>query len=226
MDHPSRRQFVAASLAGLPLITGGAATLAAVSSASAQSNFTTDPVLDAIIADFRELKREGEEKPGQRRGVVRAAETLTGVLAAHLGQHHDAELKRGIRRQLQRKGRQALVQELSAAINKPEVTHEAIDGILTRLERDGMRGVLLDMQRAIKRLRENVPPDYVAVRGATQFDFCSDLRWFIEMAEMSAALACALAAGMAGLNPGADAACAGTTMALALYLAMKMWYGC
>jgi hypothetical protein len=52
------------------------------------------------------------------------------------------------------------------------------------------------------------------------------LRWFIEMAEMAAAIACALAAGMGGLNPAADAACAGATAALAGYLVMKWWYGC
>jgi len=231
MNQPSRRRFVAVSLAGLPVMVGGAATLVGISSgtldASAQqSNSTTDTVLDAIMADFRELQREGDEKPGQRRGVVRAAETLTGVLAAHLGQHHDAELKRGIRQQLQRKGRQALVQELSVRINKPEFTHEVIDAMLSRLERDGTRGVLLDVQKAIRRMRENMPPDYLAVRAGTQYDFCSDLRWFIDLAEMMAALSCALALGMAGLNPGADAACAGATAALGMYLAMKMWYGC
>jgi hypothetical protein len=229
MSHPSRRQFVAASLSGLPVVVGGTLvgiTSRPVDASAQQSSPAADTVLEAIAADFHELRREGEQKPGQRRGVVRAAETLTGVLAAHLGQHYDVELKRQIRQQLRRKGLQALVQELSATINRPDITHDAIEKTLRRLERDGMRGLLLDVQKTITRMREHMPPDFAAVRHATQFDFCSDLRWFIDLAEMSAAIACALALGMAALNPGADAACAGATAALAMYFAMKIWYGC
>ena len=215
----SRREFVGTT----------AFALAGVSSAAGigqEQRQNSDPVLDAIVANFKELRRDGDEQPGQRRGVLRATETLTGVLAAHLSRHYDPDLKRSIRQQLQRKGRAALVQELTTRVNKPGITHEAIYSMLARLERDGMGGVLRDVQKATRRMRENAPPDYLQVRSVTQFDFCSDLNWIIGITEMSAALACALAAGFAALNPAADAACAGATMALALYLAMKMWYNC
>ena len=125
-----------------------------------------------------------------------------------------------------RKGRQALVQEITTKVNKPEITHEAIDAMLTRLERDGMGGVLRQVQKAITRMRENAPEPVLLARSTTQYDFCSDLNWIIQLTEMTATLACALAYAMLGLNPEADAACAGLQMALALYLAMKLWYNC
>src|SRR5215203_4808941 len=240
MHQPSRRQFVTTSLVGLPMLAGGTATLLGSPpltldgaeqrglpdklEAGVQSPSNSDPVLDAIVSDFREVRREGDEKPSQRRGAVRAIETLTGVLAAHLSKHYDADVKRAIRLQLQRKGRQALVHEITTRVNKSEITHEAIDAMLTRLERDGVGGVLREAQKSIKRMRENMPPDYLQVRSVTQYDFCSDLNWMIQLAEMCSAIACAVAMGSAGVNPAADAACAGTTAALAGYLAMKWWY--
>jgi len=86
--------------------------------------------------------------------------------------------------------------------------------------------VLREVQQRIKRLRDNLPPDYLQARAATQYDFCSDLNWIIGITEMMMAIACALAEGMLGLNPAADAACAGASAALAMYLIMKMWYNC
>jgi hypothetical protein len=239
MHHPSRRRFVAASLAGLPILAGGTASLFGSSftlnaaeprglnsrpDAGVQSPPHSDPVLDAIVADFRELRREGDEKPGQRRGAVRGIETLTGVLAAHLGKHYDPEIKRLIRQA--RKNRQAFVHNVVTKANKPEFTHEKVDAMLTRLERDGLGGVFRDIQKGIRRMRDNMPPDYLQVRSATQYDFCADLRWMIELAEFASALACSLAVGFGGANAAADAACAGAGMALAGYLAMKWWYGC
>jgi hypothetical protein len=217
---PSRRQFVA-SIAVVPFLPQAAL------GAQAQVQSPTDPVLDDIVSQFEELRREGDEKPAQRKGVIRAAETLTGVLAAHLGQHHDPELKRALRRGIQRRGRQALVQELTATLNKPEMTHERVDAMLTRLDRDGMRGILLDGQKTLKRIRENAP-DQIALASSTtmQYDFCADLNWIIQIAEMAALLACMLAVDFLGLNPAADAACAAAQAALLMYLAMKMWYGC
>ena len=199
MNQPSRRQFVSASLAGLPVLASGTATLVGISSrtltASAQqSNSMTDHVLDAIMADFRALRREGDEKPAQRRNILRATESLTGLLAAQLGQQYDPDLKRAIRQQLQRKGRQALVQEITAMANKPEITHEKIDAMLTWLQRDGIRGVLLDAQKGLRRMRENMP-DYLQARSTTQYDFCADLHWIISIAESAAAIACAIAVG-------------------------------
>jgi hypothetical protein len=220
-----RRQFVGATAFAF------AGLVPATRATQAQSQ-SSDPVLDSIIADFQQLRREGDEKPGQRRGAVRAAEALTGILAAHLAQRYDPAMKRTIRQQLRAKGRQALVQELTTRANKPDITHERVDAMLTRFEQDGMGGVLRDVQKGLKRMRENMP-DYAQVRAVkaeafvtTQYDFCQDLNWMIQMTEMMAALACGIAQGFAGLNPEADAACAGLTVTLAMYLAMKWWYNC
>ena len=149
MHHPSRRRFVTTLAVGTPLLLLGAPSV------EAQQPYT-DPVLDSIISDFRDLAREWEEKPNQRRSVLRASEALTGVLAAHFGKNYDANLRRGLRRQLQRKGRQAFVQEMTAKINKADITHEKMDAAITLLERRGVEGALRDAQKALRKLRDNV----------------------------------------------------------------------
>ena len=238
MHQPSRRQFVTTSLVGLPILAGGTAALLGSSSftldaaegqgsagkppAGVQSPPYSDPVLDAILADFAELKREGDAKPSARKGSARGMETLTGVLGAHLGQHYDAALKRGLRQQIRQQGRQAFVQDIVTRANKAEFTHEKAAAMLERLERDGMSGVLRDIQKAMKRVRESLPPDVMQVRATMQYDFCADVRWMIELAEFSCALAC----GFAFLGPEAVAACTASTIFLAGVMAMKWWYGC
>lgn len=217
-----RRQFVGTTAFAF----AGIAPASAIGKETIQSQPYSDPVLDAIMADFRELRREGDEKPGQRRGAVRAAETLTGVLAAHLSKQFDPDLKRGIRQQLRRKSRQALVQEIVTRANKPEITHQGLDAMLGRLERDGMGGVLREVQTTIKRMRDNMPPEFLQARSATQYDFCADLNWMISLTEMTSAFICGLALLEVWLNPGADAACGASLIALSMYLAMKMWYNC
>src|SRR5690348_9709808 len=87
----SRRQFLAGVGAGVPLL------LLQKPEAQAQSS-PSDPVLDAMIADLAELTREGNASPAARKGVLRAAEALTGAMAVHLGQHYDGTLKSSIRR--------------------------------------------------------------------------------------------------------------------------------
>lgn len=217
-----RRQFVGTTAFAF----AGLAPAGAIGKGAIQSQPYSDPVLDAIIADFHELRREGDAQPGQRRGAVRAAETLNGVLAAHLGKHYDQDLKRAIRQQLQRKGRQALVQDITAKANKADITHEKVDAMLTRLDRDGMAGVLRDVQKVLKRLRDN-HPDFLQVRATTvQYDFCADLNWIILLTETAAAIACSLAMANGGVNPAFDAACLAATAALAMYLMMKIWYNC
>lgn len=238
MHQPSRRQFVTTSLVGLPMLAGGTATLLGsppftlnaaeqrglVSKANVgvQSPPNSDPVLDAMLADFAELKREGDAKPSARKGAARGMETLTGVLAAHLGTHYDADLKRGIRLQLRQQGRQAFVHDIVTRVNKAEFTHEKVAATLTRLERDGISGILRDIQKAMKRVRESLPPDVMQVRATMQYDFCADVRWMIEMAEFAAALAC----GLAFLGPEAVAACTAASLYLAGMLALRYWYGC
>ncbi|MEO5740205.1 MAG: hypothetical protein ABIS29_06395, partial [Vicinamibacterales bacterium] len=185
MHQPSRRQFVTTSLAGLPILAGGTASLLGSPSftlkaaepqglvskpeTSVQSPPHSDPVLDAMLADFAELKREGDAKPSARKGSARGMETLTGVLAAHLGQHYDAALKRRLRQQLRQQGRQAFVQDIVTRANKPELTHEKATAMLMRLERDGMSGILRDIQKTMKRVRESLPPDVMQVRATMQY---------------------------------------------------------
>ena len=74
----------------------------------------------------------------------------------------------------------------------------------------------------MKRVRESLPPDVMQVRATMQYDFCADVRWMIEMAEFSAALAC----GLAFLGPAAAAACTAASLYLAGMLALRYWYGC
>jgi hypothetical protein len=214
-----RREFVGTTA----FLFAGLGSAAAIRQEARENS---DPVLEAILADFRELIHEGNERPAARRGAVRGFETLTSVLAAHLGNVYDANMKNNLRRQLRSKGRQALVHEITVKANRPEITHEGIDAMITRFEREGMAGVLRDVQNTLKRIRENLPPDYLQARAVIQYQYCSDLIWMIGILEFSAALACALAAGMVGLNPEADAACAGAQAGLAAALAMKWWYGC
>ena len=214
-----------ASLLGSPRSTLDAAQQRGLVSrvdASVQSPPYSDPVLDALLADFAELKREGDAKPSSRKGAARGMETLTGVLAAHMGKHYDPDLKRGMRQQIRLHGRQALVQDIVTRANKPEFTHEKVDAMLTRLERDGMSGILRDLQKTMKRVRESLPPDVMQVRSTAQFDFCADVRWMVDIAEFSAALAC----GVAWVGPAAAAACSGASVYLAGVLALKWWYGC
>lgn len=213
-NKKSRRQFVLSVAAGVPL-------LALAGKVEAQQ--TSDPVLDQILADFKELKREGDEKPAQRRAAVRGFETLTGVLAAHYGKNYDADLKRVIRRGLQTKGRQALVHEITSKINKPGITHEKVDAALALMERDGLAGVLREGQKAFKRVRENAPE---VMQVKLQFDFCADARWYADLYDMMAQVACIMSAVFGGTNFAADLACIMLGIEAVAFKATIMWMGC
>lgn len=210
----SRRQFLAGVGAGVPLL------LLQKPEAQAQSS-PSDPVLDAMIADLAELTREGNASPAARKGVLRAAEALTGAMAVHLGQHYDGTLKSSIRRL--GVNRQAFVQDVTTRINKPEITPEKVEAALRVLEKDGLKGALLRSRQVLKRVRENAPEVLMVKR---QFDFCAELRWMVELQDMIASMACLLSLAFGGTNIAADLACAAMTTDAILLHATAMWFGC
>ena len=212
----NRRQFLGTSV--------GASVLLLPFDLQAQSPSESDPVLEQIMADLSELKKEGDAKPGNRKGSFRGIEALTGVIATHYGKTYDQDLKRKIK-QLGRK-RTAFVQDVVTSVNKPEFTHEVAELMLTRLEKEGLSGIMRDVQRKMRRLRENTPVDILPVRASMQYDFCSDLIWMIQLMEGVTAIACGFAGLQLGLNIGANITCASLTMQLGIYYSLRWWYGC
>ena len=231
MQQTSRRQFVTASLAGLPMLAyaSPAAPAAPASQAAARAQagaVLVDPVLEQTITTLRELVAEGEAKPASRKASARAIEATLGVQAAHIGLHYDAQVQRALRRRQARIGRAAFVDELVRSAHdhkRHTVTHEQVELVLTKLEQGGFSGCLRDLQRAVRAARLNAPE---AVQAAAllpgQFDFCADLRWVIEIAEQAAAIICAIAV----LEPtlALEPFCAAAGLAVAMYKAMQWWW--
>ena len=230
MQQTSRRQFVAASLAGLPMLAHASAAAPAALSTQAASgqprNVLVDPVLEQTFQTLRELAAEGQAKPSSRKASARAIEATLGVQAAHIALHYDPQLQRALRRRAARVGRAALIDELVRSAHDHQrhtVTHEQVEVVLTKLEQGGFAGCLRDLQRALSAARLNAPD---AVQAASllpaQYDFCSDLRWVIEIAEQAAAIICSIAM----LEPtwALEPFCAAAGLAVATYKAMQwMW---
>lgn len=230
MQQTSRRQFVAASLAGLPMLAHASAAAPAALSTQAASgqprNVLVDPVLEQTFQTLRELAAEGQAKPSSRKASARAIEATLGVQAAHIALHYDPQLQRALRRRAARVGRAALIDELVRSAHDHQrhtVTHEQVEVVLTKLEQGGFAGCLRDLQRALRAARLNAPD---AVQAASllpaQYDFCSDLRWVIEIAEQAAAIICSIAM----LEPtwALEPFCAAAGLAVATYKAMQwMW---
>jgi hypothetical protein len=227
MHQPSRRQFVAASLAGLPVMAlGGSMGSSQGKPAAPRPDIAADPVLDHINASLRELYSEGENKPGARREVTRAIEATLGVQAAHIARHYDPLLKEALRQREQRLGRPALVEEMVAAArrkNLPNVTHELVDEAVSRIARYGLSGCIRDGQRTIRAIRLRAPDAVHAVSMApAQYDFCSDLAWIIEVTTMIIAISCVLA-----FSPAFELAlpvCWAAEAYMAGLLLMKAWW--
>ena len=231
MQQKSRRQFVTASLAGLPMLAySSSATTAAFAPQAASRGQSgpvlVDPVLDQSITTLRELVAEGDAKPASRKASARAIEATLGIQAAHIGLHYDAQLQRGLRRRQARVGRAALIDEMVRSArdhNHHTVTHELVDTVLTKLEQGGFSGCLRDLQRALRAARLNAPD---AVQAATlrpaQFDFCSDVRMMIEFAETAMGIICAIAV----LEPtlALEPFCAAAGLILASYKALQWWW--
>jgi len=231
MQQPSRRQFVAASLAGIPMLahSSPAGTVAFTPQAASPGKaepILADAVLDQTITTVRELVGEGDARPASRKASARAIEATLGIQAAHIGLHYDAQVQRGLRRRQSRVGRAALIEELvsSARAHKSgSVTHELVDEVLTKLERAGFAGCLRDLQRALRAARLNAPDAFqAATLHPAQFDFCADVKRAIEAAEIAAGIICAIAA----LEPtlALEPFCAAAGLALATYKAMQWWW--
>jgi hypothetical protein len=227
----SRRQFVTASLAGLPLLAyaGSKAAPAFASQSLPQGGgrpVLVDPVLEQTIATVRELAAEAEARPSLRRENTRAIEATLAVQAAHIGHHYDAQVQRALRRRAARIGRAALVDELVRSAHDHQrhtVTHEQVDQVLTRLEQGGFSGCLRDLQRALRAARVNAANGVQAVALLPgQYDFCSDVRMMIEIAEQAAAIICSIAV----LEPtwALEPFCAAAGLIVAAYKAMQWWY--
>jgi hypothetical protein len=230
MQQPSRRQFVAASLAGLPMLvhSDAAAPLLAQQAASPGRGgpLLVDPVLDRTISTVRELVAEGDAKPASRKASARAIEATLGIQAAHIGLHYDAQVLRGLRRRQGRVGRAVLIDEMVRSAHdhgRHTVTHELVDSALTKLEAVGFSGCLRDLQRALRTARLNAPDaiQAAALRPA-QFDFCADVRMMIEAAEVAAGIICSIAV----LEPtlALEPFCAAAGLILAGYKALQWWY--
>ena len=220
---PDRRQFVA-SLAGVPLLFQFPRT--AVAQRSAPPAGFSDPVLEQIIADLRELRSEVEADRAPRKQTLRAIETTLGIQAAHFSAHYDAHVRTALRRREARLGRAGLVQELLNGAHdrkQHDVTYQAIDAALTRLDERGVSGALRDVRQAIRNIRLNAPDGLqpAALRGM-QFDYCSDLRWHIQLLETMVAIACSMALLVPG--PFGEAACGALTLALGLLYAQRMFW--
>ena len=231
MQQPSRRQFVAASLAGLPLLAHSSAAAPAgfgqqATTPARPGPALVDPVLERTIATVRELVAEGDAKPASRKASARAIEATLGIQAAHIGLHYDALVQRGLRRRQARVGRAVLIEEMVRSARdhgRHAVTHELVDAALTKLEQGGLSGCLRDLQRALRNARLNAPD---AVQAATlrsaQYDFCSDVRMMIEAAEVAAGIICSIAV----LEPtlALEPFCAAAGLILAGYKALQWWY--
>ena len=206
---PSRRQFVAA-LAAVPFLPDSVITQG--------RSPATDPVLDQILSDLRDLSSEFEAQPGNRKATMRAMESTLGVGAAHLAARYDADFKRALgRAQSKRSSRAALIQELvdqAHGKGRTTVTFDSMDSAMTRLNDRGLSGAFRDAQQITRRLRQQAPDQIQAAAARAQFDYCADLRWMIELMEAMVALACGIA--ILEPTPGGEIACGAMTLALGL----------
>jgi hypothetical protein len=185
-----------------------------------------DPVLEQTITAVRELVAEGDAKPSSRKASARAIEATLGVQATHIGLHYDVQIRRGLRRRQARIGRAALIDEVvrsAHAHKRHAVTHELVDTALTKLEQGGLSGCLRDLQQAVRAARLNAPDAFqAAALGPAQFDFCSDVKRAIELAEMAAAIVCSIAV----LEPtlALEPFCAAAGLLVAIYKGMEWWW--
>jgi len=232
MQQPSRRQFVAASLAGLPMLAQSstaapAKALPLQSASAAQLGIgAVDPVLAETIANLRELVSEGDAKPASRKEMGRAIETLMGIQAAHIGLHYDPHIQRALKRRIGRVGRAIFVDEIVKSARdqkRHHVTHELVDEALTKLAQHGFAGCIRDVQRAVRAARLHAPDAFLAAAlRPAQYDFCSDIKWIIEFAEMVAGIICIIA--MAEPTFALEPFCAAAQATVLTYKAMQWWW--
>jgi hypothetical protein len=221
MQQPSRRQFVAASLAGLPMLAH-ASSAPAVQRAGASG----DPVLDQTVASLRELVVEGEAKPGSRKEIGRAIEATLGLHAAHVAANYDARIQRALKLAEARLGRAALVEQVLRHAHhqgRHGITHDAVEATLTKLGKHGYAGSVRDLQKALRAARLQSADGLRAVTlTGTQYDFCTDVKWMIELAELAAGIICMIAA----MEPtfALEPFCIAAQANVLAYKAMQWWW--
>lgn len=220
----NRRHFVG-SLVGVPLLLGSAPAFSLTT-----QPVNRDPVLDQILADFRDLTAEAKARPDNRKATLRALETSLAIQAAHVSAHYDSHIQNSLKRRIARVGRATVVNEAVAfghgdrnGGQHPSVTFEAVEAAFTLLAQRGYAGILRDAQRALRQVRLQAPDavQAVSVRSA-QFDYCLDLRWQIQMLEAAMALTCSLA--LVEPTPFLEAGCAAQGIVLAGLLIQQMWW--
>ena len=230
MQQPSRRQFVAASLAGLPMLvqssTAAAPRLPPQAGGAGAPALTGDPVLDQTVASLRELVAEGEAKPESRREIGRAIEATLGLHAAHVAANYDARIQRGLKLAEARLGRAALVEQVlrhARHNGRHGITHEAADAMLTKLAKHGYAGAVRDLQKALRAARLQSPEGLRAVTlTGSQYDFCLDVKWMIELAEFAAGMICMFAAMEPTLA--LEPFCVAAQATVLAYKAMQWWW--
>jgi hypothetical protein len=225
--QPSRRQFVTASLAGVPLLVSGSVVASQLPGGAQVAPAAADPVLDHITATLRELVAEGEAIPAARKGAARGIEATLGVLAAHLETHYDPQLKQALQQHVTRVGRSALVDDVVRFARERKhdtVTHEMIERAVSAFEQRGLAGFVRDGRRAVREVRLRAPEGAARVAAMpAQFDYCADLKWMIELTNWVATLVCALA--ILEPTPGGEIAC-GTIMLFLGSLQALVWWFC
>lgn len=230
MQQPSRRQFVAASLAGLPMLAHASTTAPfgppQAASAAKPAIRTGDPVLDQTLTNLRDLVAEGDADPGVRKGAARAIEATLGVHAAHVAANYDARVKRALKLCEARFGRAGFIEEVvrhARQAGRHDVTHDKVDTALTLLEQHGAAGLVRDLQRAMRAARLRAPDALQAVAWRpAQFDFCADVGWIIELAEFAAGITCfiAFAEPTLALEP----FCVAATLYVTLLKGLRAWF--
>ena len=216
---PSRRQFVA-SIATVPFLPRGGGA----QPQRQPPGRAADVVLDQVLANLRELSGELESQPRSRKATLRALETTLGVGAAHLAANYDKEFQSALSRRQSRFGRAALTQDIVTHARESgnrDVTHEAIEAAMTRLEQRGLSGCFRDVQEVTRRIRLQAPEQIQAAASrAVQFDYCADLNWMIDLMNMTIQIVCAVA--ILEPTPGGEITCGALTLALGLLLLQKL----
>ena len=216
---PSRRQFVA-SIATVPFLVQSTNARQRAGAAAG------DPTLDQIVGDLRALIGEFETQPASRKATLRAMESTLGIGAAHLATRYDPDFQSTLRRRQRRQGRQALVQDLlhlAHESKRHDVSHDTIEAALTLLDQRGLAGCWRDLQQTVRKIRLQAPePLQAAALGHTQFDYCADLVWMINMMEGVVAIACGIA--ILEPTPGGEIVCGALTLALGLLLVQRTFF--
>lgn len=205
---PSRRQFVA-SLAAIPF-------LAQKTGAQPRQSAGADPVLDQIISNLQELANEFETQPRSRKATLRALESTLGVGAAHLV-NYDAPILASLQRRQARGGRADLMQEIITLAHDRhhDVSPNAVEAAMTRLEQRGVSGCFRDLQETVRKIRLQAPEQIQAAAFTpAQWDYCSDLNWQIDLLQGMIGVVCAIA--ILEPTPGGEAICGALSLLLGI----------